>query len=233
MLSLFRLHTVVDGLVADRRWRRPIVAHRVVVERRADERWQAVSERAACERSMSVGRFVATRMRRLARRRKVRALVARRQSPASKRAAVRELRRRRTTATDSKAPPRPPSSGPPISAFSSFGSSASKTPPAFLTVSADGDLCRRDETRRSEHLLPASDDGVRRCGVRPQRVDVHLIFLHNFEAGLVRVHVESVWTKAGQCGPLVDGLVVSTVALPPLLRQTVANLARRRAVEVE
>ncbi|KAI6216469.1 Rap-GAP domain-containing protein [Aphelenchoides fujianensis] len=52
-------------------------------------------------------------------------------------------------------------------------------------------------------------------------------------AGLVRVHVESVWTKAGQAGPLVDGVVVSTAVLPGLLRQTIANIARRKAVEVD
>ncbi|KAI6180617.1 Ral GTPase-activating protein subunit beta [Aphelenchoides besseyi] len=84
-----------------------------------------------------------------------------------------------------------------------------------------------------EQLLPATDDGARRLHGKPQRADVHLIFIHNFESGLARLHVESVWTKAGQPGPLVDGLVVSTLVLPGLLRQTIANIARRKAVEVD
>jgi hypothetical protein len=66
-----------------------------------------------------------------------------------------------------------------------------------------------------------------------ERSDLHIIFVHNFEPGLVRIHVESVWTKSGQTGPLVDGVVVSTTALPILLRQTVANIARRKGIEVE
>lgn len=84
-----------------------------------------------------------------------------------------------------------------------------------------------------EQLLPATDDGSRRFVTKTQRSDLHILFVHNFEPGLVRVHVESVWTKTGQTGPLVDGVVVSTCALPTLLRQTVSNLARRKAVEIE
>ncbi|KAI6183370.1 Ral GTPase-activating protein subunit beta [Aphelenchoides bicaudatus] len=84
-----------------------------------------------------------------------------------------------------------------------------------------------------EQLLPATDDGSQRFATKIQRSDLHILFVHNFERGLVRVNVESVWTKTGQTGPLVDGVVVSTSALPTLLRQTVANIARRKAVEVD
>jgi hypothetical protein len=84
-----------------------------------------------------------------------------------------------------------------------------------------------------EQLLPATDDGARRFATKLQRSDLHILFIHNFEPGLVRIHVESVWTKTGQTGPLVDGIVISLGALPSLLRQTVANIVRRKAVEVE
>ncbi|CAD5213097.1 unnamed protein product [Bursaphelenchus okinawaensis] len=86
-----------------------------------------------------------------------------------------------------------------------------------------------------EQLLMATDDGTRRMNqnLKSLRADLHLIYLHNFEEGLVQVHTEAIWTKAGQPGPLVDGIVVSVEVLPALLRQTVANISRRKAVEVD
>ncbi|CAD5217462.1 unnamed protein product [Bursaphelenchus xylophilus] len=86
-----------------------------------------------------------------------------------------------------------------------------------------------------DQLLMSTDDGSRRVNpnLKSQRADLHIIYLHNFEEGLVQVHTEAIWTKAGQPGPLVDGIVVSIDALPSLLRQTVANISRRKTVEVD
>uniref|UniRef100_A0A183BS79 Rap-GAP domain-containing protein n=1 Tax=Globodera pallida TaxID=36090 RepID=A0A183BS79_GLOPA len=58
-------------------------------------------------------------------------------------------------------------------------------------------------------------------------------FLSPIERGLCRVQVAGVWTKYGQPGPLLNGTVVSMGALPALLRQTICNMARRKAVELE
>ncbi|KAL3123072.1 hypothetical protein niasHT_001272 [Heterodera trifolii] len=58
-------------------------------------------------------------------------------------------------------------------------------------------------------------------------------FLCPIEQGLCRVQVAGVWTKYGQPGPLLNGTVVSMTALPSLLRQTICNVARRKAAELE
>uniref|UniRef100_A0A7E4UYX2 RALGAPB_N domain-containing protein n=1 Tax=Panagrellus redivivus TaxID=6233 RepID=A0A7E4UYX2_PANRE len=83
----------------------------------------------------------------------------------------------------------------------------------------------------TESLFDISTDGHASPSVRPDHV---VLFLHPAEPGLIRIHVDGVWTKHGQPGPLVDGAVVSISALPALLRQTVASIARRRClVEVD
>jgi hypothetical protein len=65
------------------------------------------------------------------------------------------------------------------------------------------------------------------------QIDYIVFFLFQFERGLVRVHVNGVWTKYGHPGPLLDGTVVSMEELPIFIRQTVCNIGRRKAVELE
>jgi hypothetical protein len=67
----------------------------------------------------------------------------------------------------------------------------------------------------------------------PGQIDHLIFYLFRFERGLVRVQIESVLTKYGHPGPLLNGSVVSEQCLPDLLKQTVCNVARRKAVEVE
>uniref|UniRef100_A0A914CZF2 Ral GTPase-activating protein subunit alpha/beta N-terminal domain-containing protein n=1 Tax=Acrobeloides nanus TaxID=290746 RepID=A0A914CZF2_9BILA len=74
------------------------------------------------------------------------------------------------------------------------------------------------------------EDGSRHTSQKP---DFVIIFLHNFEPGLVRVHIEGIWTKYSQPGPLVDGMVISTTALSTMVRQTIISIARRRLIEVD
>uniref|UniRef100_A0A914IE06 Ral GTPase-activating protein subunit alpha/beta N-terminal domain-containing protein n=1 Tax=Globodera rostochiensis TaxID=31243 RepID=A0A914IE06_GLORO len=69
--------------------------------------------------------------------------------------------------------------------------------------------------------------------VQPPPPDHLCFFLSPIERGLCRVQVAGVWTKYGQPGPLLNGTVVSMGALPALLRQTICNVARRKAVELE
>ncbi|VDK20810.1 unnamed protein product [Anisakis simplex] len=88
-------------------------------------------------------------------------------------------------------------------------------------------------------MFAVSGDGSKVVrGGRPDRV---VIFLHNVETGLVRVHIDGDWTKwlfrslvlCGLPGPLFDGCVVSQIALPALLRLTIISIARRKTVELE
>uniref|UniRef100_A0A1I7Z3Y0 RALGAPB_N domain-containing protein n=1 Tax=Steinernema glaseri TaxID=37863 RepID=A0A1I7Z3Y0_9BILA len=85
-----------------------------------------------------------------------------------------------------------------------------------------------------EDMFPVSDDGscpsIRSPGYRP---DFVVIYLNRFESDLVRVHVDGVWTKCGPPGPLCDGMVVSLTSVATLLRLTVMNITRRKAVELD
>ncbi|KAH7729802.1 hypothetical protein AAVH_02276 [Aphelenchoides avenae] len=81
-----------------------------------------------------------------------------------------------------------------------------------------------------DRMLEATETGSESTSKCP---DFIAIYLHSFEAGLVRVHTEGIWTKYGQPGPLQDGMVVSTAVVSSLLRQTVASIARRKVVEVD
>lgn len=81
-----------------------------------------------------------------------------------------------------------------------------------------------------EQLFEITEDGSRYTTSKPDHV---IIFLYLPEPGLVRIHIEGVWTKYGEPGPLVNGIVVSTASLPQLLRETICSIARRKCLEVE
>ncbi|KAK0395362.1 hypothetical protein QR680_001246 [Steinernema hermaphroditum] len=85
-----------------------------------------------------------------------------------------------------------------------------------------------------EDMFAVSDDGscpsVRSHAYRPDYV---VIYLNRFESSLVRVHIDGVWTKCGPPGPLCDGMVVSLDSVATLLRLTVMNITRRKAVELD
>lgn len=66
-----------------------------------------------------------------------------------------------------------------------------------------------------------------------QAIDHLIFYIFPFERGLRRIQIDGVCTKQGRPGPLHNGTVVSTRALPLLLRQTVCNVARRKAVEID
>ncbi|KAE9552453.1 hypothetical protein FO519_004338 [Halicephalobus sp. NKZ332] len=81
-----------------------------------------------------------------------------------------------------------------------------------------------------ESLFEVTEDGSRYSSVKPDYV---VIYLHLMEPELVRVHVEGIWTKYGQPGPLADGSVVSLGSLPKLLKQTISSISRRKCFEID
>jgi hypothetical protein len=81
-----------------------------------------------------------------------------------------------------------------------------------------------------EQLFEITEDGSRYTSTKPDHV---IIFLYLAEPGLVRIHIEGIWTKYGQPGPLADGIVVSLASLPQLLRETICSIARRKCLEVD
>jgi hypothetical protein len=81
-----------------------------------------------------------------------------------------------------------------------------------------------------EQLFEITEDGSRYTSSKPDHV---IVFLYLAEPGLVRIHIEGIWTKYGQPGPLADGIVVSLGSLPQLLRETICSIARRKCLEVD
>lgn len=79
-------------------------------------------------------------------------------------------------------------------------------------------------------MFPFTEDGSPTVSSTPDYV---IIYLHSFEPGLIRVHTDGIWTKNGQPGPLVDGLVSSVPALAALIQQTVCSIARRKVIEID
>lgn len=66
-----------------------------------------------------------------------------------------------------------------------------------------------------------------------QTIDHLIFYIYPFERGLRRIQIDGIWTKQGKPGPLHNGTVVSTRALPSLLKQTICNIARRKVVEID
>lgn len=81
-----------------------------------------------------------------------------------------------------------------------------------------------------EELFDHTDDGSKHASKKPDYV---IIYLHLMEPELVRVHINGIWTKYGQPGPLADGTVVSLDSLPLLIRQTISSIAKRKCYEVD
>nr|CAD2130089.1 unnamed protein product [Meloidogyne enterolobii] len=66
-----------------------------------------------------------------------------------------------------------------------------------------------------------------------QTIDHLVFYIYPFEGGLRRIQITGIWTKQGRPGPLHNGTVVSTRSLPLLLKQTICNVARRKAAEID
>uniref|UniRef100_A0A0R3RFF8 Rap-GAP domain-containing protein n=1 Tax=Elaeophora elaphi TaxID=1147741 RepID=A0A0R3RFF8_9BILA len=84
-----------------------------------------------------------------------------------------------------------------------------------------------------EEMFPMTTGDSLCSGDNSARPDLIMIFVSEVESELVRINVIGDWTKCGLPGPLVDGCLVSSSALPTLLKHTVISIARRRTVELE
>ncbi|EJW82066.1 hypothetical protein WUBG_07024 [Wuchereria bancrofti] len=84
-----------------------------------------------------------------------------------------------------------------------------------------------------EEMFPMTKDNSLCSGDNNAKPDLIMIFVSEVENELVRINVIGDWTKCGLPGPLVDGCLVSSIALPILLKHTVISIARRRTVELE
>jgi len=88
-----------------------------------------------------------------------------------------------------------------------------------------------------DQMLPYTEEGTPNThSPAGSMAPMIILYLHSFEPGLVRVHVDPLGVGGGRSGlpaPLQDGLCVSTHVLPSLLQQTVASVARRRLVDLE
>ncbi|VBB26477.1 unnamed protein product [Acanthocheilonema viteae] len=84
-----------------------------------------------------------------------------------------------------------------------------------------------------EEMFPMTSDDSLCSKENNARPDLIMIFVSEVEGQLVRINVIGDWTKCGLPGPLVDGCLVSSSALPTLLKHTIISIARRRTVELE
>ncbi|CAG9539385.1 unnamed protein product [Cercopithifilaria johnstoni] len=84
-----------------------------------------------------------------------------------------------------------------------------------------------------EEMFPMTSDDSLCRGENNARPDLIMIFVSEVENELVRIDIIGDWTKCGLPGPLVDGCLVSSSALPNLLKHTIISIARRRTVELE
>lgn len=65
----------------------------------------------------------------------------------------------------------------------------------------------------------------------PRANDVHVIYLHALQSGLLRVKLQGPIGRMTFATPLIDGMVVSRRVIGNLVRQTAHNMAKRKRLE--
>uniref|UniRef100_A0A1A9UMW0 Rap-GAP domain-containing protein n=1 Tax=Glossina austeni TaxID=7395 RepID=A0A1A9UMW0_GLOAU len=65
----------------------------------------------------------------------------------------------------------------------------------------------------------------------PRATDVHVIFLHALQSGLLRVKLQGPTGRMSFATPLVDGMILSRRVVGNLVRQTAHNMAKRRRLD--
>ncbi|XP_075152914.1 ral GTPase-activating protein subunit beta isoform X7 [Haematobia irritans] len=65
----------------------------------------------------------------------------------------------------------------------------------------------------------------------PKAADVHVIFIHALQSGLLRVKLQGPAGRMSFATPLVDGMVLSRRVVGNLVRQTAHNMAKRRRLD--
>ncbi|XP_037828194.1 ral GTPase-activating protein subunit beta isoform X8 [Lucilia sericata] len=85
-----------------------------------------------------------------------------------------------------------------------------------------------------EDLLPYTKTGEEANILQiPRACDVHVIFIHALQSGLLRVKLQGPPGRMSFATPLVDGMVLSRRVVGNLVRQTAHNMAKRRRLDNE
>ncbi|KAM7352661.1 ral GTPase-activating protein subunit beta isoform 4-T4 [Cochliomyia hominivorax] len=85
-----------------------------------------------------------------------------------------------------------------------------------------------------EDLLPYTKTGEEANILQiPRAADVHVIFIHALQSGLLRVKLQGPPGRMSFATPLVDGMVLSRRVVGNLVRQTAHNMAKRRRLDNE
>ncbi|XP_073825990.1 ral GTPase-activating protein subunit beta isoform X11 [Musca autumnalis] len=83
-----------------------------------------------------------------------------------------------------------------------------------------------------EELLPYTKTGEESNILQlPRAADVHVIFIHALQSGLLRVKLQGPPGRMSFATPLVDGMVLSRRVVGNLVRQTAHNMAKRRRLD--
>ncbi|XP_013113649.1 ral GTPase-activating protein subunit beta isoform X12 [Stomoxys calcitrans] len=83
-----------------------------------------------------------------------------------------------------------------------------------------------------EELLPYTKTGEEANILQlPRAADVHVIFIHALQSGLLRVKLQGPPGRMSFATPLVDGMVLSRRVVGNLVRQTAHNMAKRRRLD--
>uniref|UniRef100_T1PDB7 Rap-GAP domain-containing protein n=1 Tax=Musca domestica TaxID=7370 RepID=T1PDB7_MUSDO len=83
-----------------------------------------------------------------------------------------------------------------------------------------------------EELLPYAKTGEESNILQlPRAADVHVIFIHALQSGLLRVKLQGPPGRMSFATPLVDGMVLSRRVVGNLVRQTAHNMAKRRRLD--
>lgn len=84
----------------------------------------------------------------------------------------------------------------------------------------------------TEQLLSYTRTGEEaQTGIIPRAKDVHLIFLHSLNNGLIRIKLQGPSGRVNFATPLIDGMILSKRVVGNLVRQTCLNMSRRRRLD--
>ncbi|XP_050531868.1 ral GTPase-activating protein subunit beta isoform X2 [Daktulosphaira vitifoliae] len=80
-------------------------------------------------------------------------------------------------------------------------------------------------------LLTFTNTGLEPASYIKDVSDVHVIYLHELQSGLLRVKIQGPFSRTSIATPLVDGIVISKDVVGSMVRQTALNICRRKRLE--
>ncbi|XP_050058118.1 ral GTPase-activating protein subunit beta isoform X4 [Aphis gossypii] len=81
------------------------------------------------------------------------------------------------------------------------------------------------------NLLSYTNTGIEPSSHIKDTSDVHVIYLHALQSGLLRVKMQGPIGRTNLATPLVDGMVISKQVVGTMVRQTALNICRRKRLE--